>query len=340
MQVVRQHITPRRKTAGVKPADNIDLDEKIRRIREKNKEREQRFEEIEQDKMLAMSIPLVNKKSCKKDMKNESTKSKLHSNATTKPQQNEKSIRSMKGVHNNVKRTAKGRGQMLLEMSKHSALKAEHFESRTKNQSENFCHIQPETIKLKNNCRSRICEKIKTKGDAVRPIKNETPDDDVPKVEENLNLIPKDQHTEVPKEALLQQNKENDLITKDIDIKLEDIQEETPVKSLNENQEEKLEACENNKQRDTHTDLSDNLKKCKEQVNEIKDTVTTEALLETKSRTQKCDKPKITVNLRKTASSSSFDESMAMLSPLDLPQNWGDLDFSDNELEPVSLWKN
>ena len=338
MQVVRQHITPRRKTAGVKPADNIDLDEKIRRIREKNKEREQRFEEIEQDKMLAMSIPLVNKKSCKKDMKNESTKSKLHSNAPTKPQQNEKSIRSMKGVHNNVKRTAKGRGQLLLEMSKRPASKAEHFESRTKNQSENFCHIQPETIKLKNNCRSRICEKIKTKGDAVRPIKNETPDDDVPKVEENLNFILKDQHTEVSK-ALLQQNKESDQITKDIDIKLEDIQEESQVKSLNENQEKKLEACENNQQAYTHTDLSDNLKECKE-VNEITDIVTTEAPLETKSRTQKYDKPKITVSLKKTASSSSFDESMAMLSPLDLPQNWGDLDFSDDELEPVSLWKN
>ena len=333
MQMVRQHITSHRKTAGAKPADNIDLDEKIRRIREKNKEREQRFEEIEQDKMLAMSIPLVNKKSCKKDMKNESTKS-TPLNVTTKPQQNEKSIRSMKGVHDNVKRTAKGRGQMLLEMSKHSALKAEHFESRTKNQSENFCHIQPETIKLKNNCRSRICEKIKTKGE-IKPIKNNTPDDDVPKVEENIDFILKDQHTEVSKEA----NEENDLITKDIDIKLEDIQEETLVKSLNENQEEKLEACENNKQHDTHTDLSDNLKECKEQVNEIKDTVTTEAQLETKSRTQKCDKPKITVNL-KTTSSSSFDESMAMLSPLDLPQNWGDLDFSDEELEPVSLWKN
>ena len=337
--MVRQHITSRRKTAGVKPADNIDLDEKIRRIREKNKEREQRFQEIEQDKMLAMNVPLVKKKSCKKDMKDESPKSKLHSNASAKPQQNEKSIRSMKGIHGNIKKTAKGRGQMLLEMSKNSALKAEHFESRTKNQSENFCHIQPETIKLKNNCRSRICEKIKTKGDAGRPTTNETPDDDVPKVQENLNFTPKDQHTEVSKEALLQQNKESNQITKDIDIKLEDIQEETQVKSLNENQEEKLEACENNKQAYTHRDLSDNLKECKE-VNEITDIVTTEAPLETKSRTQKCDKPKITVSLKKTASSSSFDESMAMLSPLDLPQNWGDLDFCDDELEPVSLWKN
>ena len=336
MQMVRQHITRRQTPAGAEPADSIDLDEKIRRIQEKNKEREQRFREIEQDKKLAMGLPLEIKTSCKKDIKDELPKNKLHKNAISKPQQSDRNTRNMKGVHGNNKKTAKGRGEKLLEMS-HHPLKAESFESRTKNRSANFCQILPETIKLKNNCRSRICEKIKTKSDKGRATK--TVHDHVKKVEENSNFVPKDRCNEVSKEVLPEQSKESDHITKD--AKLEDIQEETHIKSLNDNPKETLESCESNQQTDTHTDLSDNLEENKEQQNEkITDTATSETQFGTKSKMQKSDKPKITVKLKKTASSSSFDESMAMLSPLDLPQNWGDLDFSDDELPPVSLWKN
>ena len=51
-------------------------------------------------------------------------------------------------------------------------------------------------------------------------------------------------------------------------------------------------------------------------------------------------KPKITVDtkLKKTLSNSSFDDSMSMLSPLDVPKDWGDCDFDESLSEVPSAY--
>ena len=44
---------------------------------------------------------------------------------------------------------------------------------------------------------------------------------------------------------------------------------------------------------------------------------------------------KLNSNIEKTPSNSSFDEFMFTLSPLDVPSNWGDCEFDDENSEPV-----
>ena len=328
MQMVQLRNIKRQSPAGRSRAvENVDLDEKIRRIREANRERERRFEEIEQDKKLALDPALM-----KKEYEQDRTKESLRSNIHTDVKSNE--LKTMKGVQPTATKTAKGRGQKLRELSNHP-LKAERFKSRTKDQNESLEEYLPEKVTLKNNCRSSIRERIKTKNKdciaTVPMVKNEnTQESDVSKVDDKLNCTPQGQQNEIPEdEILLHENKNSSQTTQESNDtqQSDDIKEETKTES---HREGNVSPCKKNQQNSTETDqFLDNTEQ---------ETSASNRQLAKEPTTQK-NKPKIRVSLKKTASSSSFDESMAMLSPLDLPQNWGDLDFSDDELPPpVSIW--
>lgn len=100
--------------------NEINLDEKIRRIREENKAREKRFKEIQADKIQALGSSL-----CIKD---------VGCFEKERCSENEQGIkRQMKGVSvaSESRKMAKGRGQRLLEMSKET-LKAKDFESKAR----------------------------------------------------------------------------------------------------------------------------------------------------------------------------------------------------------------
>ena len=308
MQMVRLNIK-RHNTTAVQPVGkNEDLDEKIRRIRERNKKRQERFQEIEQDKMLALDPGLMKKD--KNGRKKESSKDSIHTDTKTQPCKNV----TMKGLQPATK-MAKGRAQRLKEMS-NNPLKAEHFKSRTKDQMEFLEEPLQAKLRLKNNCRSSIRERIKNK--ECLPSEQIY----VSEADDNFNCISEGQQNNIPKdEILLPENKESSRTT----------QEPNDTKLLHDIQEETQQNNETNQ-------VLENVEQPKT-VTEIKETNTTNQPLGKEPSTQK-NKPKITVTLKKTGSSSSFDESMAMLSPLDLPQNWGDLDFSDEELPPISSWKN
>jgi hypothetical protein len=279
---MRLHIK-RHNTVGAKSEESVE--ERIRRIREDNKKREQRFQEIQEDKKMALE------------------KEKLlhtnHRDNKTKPCKNT----TMKGVQSaNIKR-AKGRGQMLKELS-NNPLKAERFKSKLESQIDNCKHPNSQIFRLENNCRSSIREKINSK--------NRVCSDTQPLLK----------HEE------MQENDISKLITV-----LDDQQNEIPEG------EKETTCCETNQQTNETDEVLKNVEQ-QEIVSELKNLNTLNKQLDKEpSTTKKKEKPKITVTLKKTASSSSFDESMAMLSPLDVPQNWGDVDFSDEELPPVSIWK-
>ena len=285
----------RHNAAGAESAETVDLDEKIRRIREDNKKREQRFQEIEEDKKMAS--------------KKEKSFDKKYRDNKTQPSKNF----TMKGVVQsaNIKK-AKGRGQRLVEMS-NNPLKAERFKSMVEGKMD-ICeeHLNLPTFKLKNNCRSDIRKKIKSRStvcsDRESVVKHvEIQESDISR---KLVCIPENQQNEIRSEET------------------ESVQLSEDVCQTSQEDNETDETADNVEQ-ETATEM----KKCNI-LNKQQD--------EDPSVTpQKKDKPKIKVTLKKTASSSSFDESMAMLSPLDVPSNWGDVDFSDEELPPVSVpWKN
>ena len=279
---MRLHIK-RHNTVGAKSEESVE--ERIRRIREDNKKREQRFQEIQEDKKMALEKEKL------LHTNHRDNKTKQCKNAT------------MKGVQSaNIKR-AKGRGQMLKELS-NNPLKAERFKSKLESQMDNCKHPNSQIFKLENNCRSSIREKINSK--------NRVCSDTQPLLK----------HEEI---------QEND-ISKLITV-LDDQQNEIPEG------EKETTRCEKNQQTNETDEVLEKVEQ-QEIVSELKNLNTLNKQLdEEPSTTKKKEKPKITVTLKKTASSSSFDESMAMLSPLDVPQNWGDVDFSDEELPPMSIWK-
>ncbi|CAB4020855.1 Hypothetical predicted protein [Paramuricea clavata] len=329
MQMVHlRNIIRQQSPAGTRRVENVDLDERIRRIREANRERERRFEEIEQDKKLASDPALMENK-----YEQDKMKESLKSNVQTDVKSNQ--LKTMKGIQPTAtKKIAKGRGQKLRELSNHP-LKAERFKSRTKDQNESLEEYLPEKVTLINNCRSSIRERIKTKNKdctaTVPMVENEnTQESDVSKVDDKLDCTPQGQQNEIPEdEILLHENKNSSQTTQESNDtqQSDDMKEETKAVSHREN----VSPCEKNQQNSTETDqFLDNTEQ---------ETSASNRQLAEEPTTQK-NKPKIRVTLKKTASSSSFDESMAMLSPLDLPQNWGDIDFSDDELPPVSIWKN
>ena len=51
----------------------------------------------------------------------------------------------------------------------------------------------------------------------------------------------------------------------------------------------------------------------------------------------KKDRPNIKVTIKKNPSTTSFDEKMSMLSPLDVPKDWADCAFDDDYLEPITF---
>ena len=284
---VKQH-----NAVGAKSTETVDLDEKIRRIREDNKKREQRFQEIEEDKKMAS--------------RKENLSDKKHTDMKNQPSKNF----TMKGVVKsaNIKK-AKGRGQRLVEMS-NNPLKAERFKSMVENEMDiSKEHLNLQTFKLKNNCRSDIRERIKSRNtvcsDRETAVKHEIQEGDVSK---KLICIPERQQKEDTHEdenyeeengPPCQTNQKENETDKTLDVEQEILTEVGETDTMNKQQDKSPSFTTKNK-----------------------------------------DKPKIKVTLKKTASSSSFDESMAMLSPLDVPSNWGDVDFSDEELTPVSIWKN
>ena len=300
MQMVRLSLTKRQNSAGSEMTKKEDLDEKIRRIREENKKREQRFKEVEQDKKLSM------KSICIDD---------------TQP------LKTMKGVQSSrTNRKTKGRGQRLVEMS-NQPLKAEQFKTRTENRW-GFC--KPE-ITLINNCRSSIRKKIKTKDIKQSAKLSEAKNDDSSKVENISNSFQENQCNEIPQEnkIVLEEQNQSDPSIKDINnVKLQDIEQ----KITEDNSESHKE--QNNT---TETDLiMDNGEKQENR----SDSNTSPAQLGAEDSTKKNNKPPLKVEIKKTVSSSSFEETMTMFSPLDLPQNWGDIDFSDDDLPEPSIWNN
>ncbi|XP_046839490.1 uncharacterized protein LOC124433756 isoform X2 [Xenia sp. Carnegie-2017] len=135
MKMVWQHV----ERGSSKHEEHVDLDEKIRRIKEKNKERERRFKEIQKDKEMAEKVDLSN------DM-----------SERTMPLECKKQMHSQ-GLNENIK-PGKGRGKMLLEISNRPS-KAERFRTKQPNTEV----ISTERLKLKNKCRSVIREKVKSK---------------------------------------------------------------------------------------------------------------------------------------------------------------------------------
>ena len=281
--------------AGAESTETVDLDEKIRRIREDNKKREQRFQEIEEDKKMA------SRKGQSFDKKHTDNKSQPSKNFT------------MKGVVQsaNVKK-GKGRGQRLVEMI-NSPLKAEHFKSMVEGKTD-ICeeHLNLQRFKLKNNCRSDIRKKIKSRNTVCSDKESVVKHEEIQEsdISRKLVCILESQQNEIPNE------------------KTESVQLSEDVCPTSQEDSETDKTLDNVEQQETVTKVKKANILNKQQ---DKDPSVTP---------EKKDKPKVKVTLKKTASTSSFDESMAMLSPLDVPSNWGDVDFSDEELPPVSIWKN
>lgn len=261
MKMVWQHV----ERGSSKHEEHVDLDEKIRRIKEKNKERERRFKEIQKDKEMAEKVDLSNDVS-----------------ERTMPLECKKQMHSQ-GLNENIK-PGKGRGKMLLEISNRPS-KAERF--RTK--QPNTVVTPSERLKLTNKCRSVIREKVKSKR----------------------------RQTETKVEAATEKHQhgkfdENILCNNNSNEKVSEMVKEALVKI-----DEKI----------TKEGTSSSLKNDKEQSFSVKQ--------------NECHKnpDRPSVSIKKTVSSSSLEESMAMLSPLDLPQNWGDIEFSDEEPPKVTIWK-
>ena len=122
MEIVKSHIQKRRPES--EPGNkNMDLDEKIRRIKEANKATEKRFKEVEDDKQQASRDSISDEKN--------------------------KQEKAMKGVIAiGGRKMTKGRGQRLLEMSK-EPLKAKEFELRARENKNKIeeCN-QPEESKF------------------------------------------------------------------------------------------------------------------------------------------------------------------------------------------------
>ena len=289
MQMVRLNVIKRNSPAGSKPVES--LDERIRRIREENKKREQRHLEIEQDKKLASnSVKGRIGDTINKDFKRER-------------------VNMTKGVQQaNSRITTKGRGQMLLEMSNRT-LKAESFRTRMNH----ITQCVPENITLKNKSRSAIRERIKMRNEelaaTVPVVGNNDIVVDTTCTQDTFHPTPVDQNTEISTGEIFKQ--ENDITSEVVALEVND------EKSDTEKHERDVESSTDviNQAQNLEMDVSQEESK------------------------QKNEKPQITVKLKKTDSSSSFDEAMAMLSPLDLPQNWGDID-SDEDTPGPSIWKN
>ncbi|XP_028398417.1 uncharacterized protein LOC114522016 [Dendronephthya gigantea] len=339
MQMVRQrlNIIKRDSPAVTKPVKDGDLDEKIRRIREENKKREERFHEIEQDKKLALNAA-SEKKSDKTSPKVKSSEGNIDTN------QNRTMMDGVQlGYH---KKTTKGRGQRLLEMS-HQPSKAKFFESRY--HSDHLIEHLPGQISLKSKCRTSIRERIKTISKQSVTTK---PDVSLNKEMEisnahtecgnNVDCTGNDQCQEATKgnKELLQHTKGDPSTNeeKSLEYMLDevDIQEATKEQNQGESTEGNIVPTHTTNP-ETDKDILNDVQE-QDTINKT-DTSQTQSQAETSNSTPKNEKPKITVKLKKTVSNSSFDESMSLLSPLDLPKNWGDLDFSDDDLLPVSIWK-
>lgn len=312
MQMVRLNVNKQNKSCEKKPAENVSLDEKIRRIQERNRERERRFQEVEQDKKLALDASLIHVKSYEcnsKDRKQCSMECCIQTHMTKQC-----NTTAMGGVlQPDVKKVMKGRGQRLLEMSNEPS-KAEHFKSRN---AEEYMH----DITLSCKCRTIIREKIRRKNSRQRTaitasmVRNENilgNDDHISMTEgQNPESMAKDQQKEYPTNDIT-------LLPESSDMQLSD------------------NIPEQNKMDATRNHVFNNLEQSKRVLN-LPDTC---SATEMKPALQKSNKPKIAVNLKKTMSSSSFEESMAMLSPLDCPINWGDIDSDDEKTPTISIWMN
>ena len=412
MEMVKSHIQKRRpeREPGNK---NMDLDEKIRRIKEANKAREKRFKEIEDDKLQASRDGISDEKT--------------------------KQEKAMKGVIAvGGKKMTKGRGQRLLEMSK-EPLKAKEFELRArenkkkieecnqpeeskfltqlpketkrvewgaqqskKEKKEVFSNVEIPSVGFNPLMDDRYIDKkdiSKRRGD--HRVGNETKQrgrqgqkQDRPKLREarktnnsQRKALEEDKSidvidvSELKTESITnrklkvseQTNKEvstgSDIHEEDIK-KNTDLSENTDTKKNNatghvDNHKRSLgEICDkfhdqavlqDSKTIDGNKNLPDRyiLKEGKSNTREVltgkndgQQTITAIPEEQEKSfeveklPSTKDTKPKITVNtkMKKTLSNSSFDDSMSMLSPLDVPKDWGDCDFDESLSEVPSAY--
>ena len=386
MEIVKSHIQKRRPES--EPGNkNMDLDEKIRRIKEANKATEKRFKEVEDDKQQASRDSISDEKN--------------------------KQEKAMKGVIAiGGRKMTKGRGQRLLEMSK-EPLKAKEFELRARENKNKIeeCN-QPEESKFLTQL-PKETKRVEWGAQQSKKEKKEAfSNTEIPSV--GFNPLMDDRYIDKkdiskrrgdhkvgndtkqtrggqgqkqdrPKlrEARKTNNSQRKALEEDKSIDVIDVGELKTESITN----RKLKVSEQTNKvstgSDTHeedikknTDLSENTDRTvlqdsktvdrnkklpdryvlKEDRSNTREVLTGEndsqqtiaAIPEEQEKSfeveklpsTKNTKPKITVDtkLKKTLSNSSFDDSMSMLSPLDVPKDWGDCDFDESLSEVPSAY--
>ena len=412
MEIVKSHIQKCRPES--EPGNkNMDLDEKIRRIKEANKATEKRFKEVEDDKQQASRDSISDEKN--------------------------KQEKAMKGVIAiGGRKMTKGRGQRLLEMSK-EPLKAKEFELRARenknkieecNQPEEskfLTQLPKETKRVEWGAQQSKKEKKEAFSNTEIPSVGFNPlmDDryidkkDISKrrgdhkvgndtkqtrggqgQKQDRPKLREARKTNNSQRKALEEDKSIDVIdvgelktesitnrklkvseqtnkvstgsdTHEEDIKKNtDLSENTDAKKNNatghvDNHKRSLgEICDkfhdqtvlqDSKTVDRNKKLPDRyvLKEDRSNTREVltgeNDSQQTIAAIPEEQEksfeveklpSTKNTKPKITVDtkLKKTLSNSSFDDSMSMLSPLDVPKDWGDCDFDESLSEVPSAY--